>query len=439
MLVAPMILGISTVSVALGAIADDLGLSQAEVVWVLVGYLLTNAMAVAVFGRLSDLRGVRFVLITGGGLIALGSILTVLSTGFATLVAGRLLQGAGTGALPLVGFAIAGARFEGDQRATVLGILTGIMSAAGAAGTLIGGALSDAVSWRAVLVLPLIALIPIVLTLPLAPRAGAGGQRIDAVGATIVVMVSSTAVFLIEAPSVKPPSVLLAALVVLFTSALVALVRHVRSHPTGFVPASVVRSRAFVLGTLVAMSTYASYLAVIFAAPELLLRANDWTSTQIGLVLLPAGVVGAVVAGRVGGLTARYGAFRVAAGLGVASTVGTLLAGVAGDWAGWTMLALALVLAGFVGGQAGLTGRVPLTVEPSVRGVAMGLFQLMGLLGGAVGSAAVAGLTEPLGLSTAVACIAIVPAAGAVLALIADADDRQRERALEPPRIHVAA
>jgi hypothetical protein len=67
---------------------------------------------------------------------------------------------------------------------------------------------------------------------------------------------------------------------------------------------------------------------------------------------------------------------------------------------------------------------VPLAVDPAVRSVATGLFQLAGLLGGAMGSAAVAGLSDPLGLGGAVACVAVVPAVGVACALAAGAEPR---------------
>jgi len=106
----------------------------------------------------------------------------------------------------------------------------------------------------------------------------------------------------------------------------------------------------------------------------------------------------------------------------VASVLGLLLAGAADGAPGWTMLALGLVLTGFVASQGGLLSHVPLAVDPFVRSVATGLFQLASLLGGAMGSAAVAGLSDPLGLGGAVACVAIVPAVGVGFALAAGAE-----------------
>ena len=71
--------------------------------------------------------------------------------------------------------------------------------------------------------------------------------------------------------------------------------------------------------------------------------------------------------------------------------------------------------------QVALVDRVPLVLGPEVRSIATGVFILVFLIGGAVGPASVAGLTDPLGLAGAVACVAALPAAGAGLALAAGA------------------
>jgi predicted MFS family arabinose efflux permease len=78
-------------------------------------------------------------------------------------------------------------------------------------------------------------------------------------------------------------------------------------------------------------------------------------------------------------------------------------------------------IVGFMAAQVVLVDRVPLVLAPEVRSIATGVFILVFLIGGAIGTAMVAGLTDPLGLAGAVACVAALPAAGAVLSLAADA------------------
>jgi MFS family permease len=419
LLIAPSALGVSTTAVALPTISDDLGLSHPQAAWVLAGYVLAQATSVALFGRLADMRGTHRILLVGGVLIAAGTLLTVTSQSFAPLLAGRMLQGAGVGASPVAGFAIAAALFEHTDRGKAVGIISAVLAILSGSGSLIGGLLTDGLSWRAVAAVPALTLPATAGALHLASRRGAGVGRLDGVGAGLVVVLASCVVLLLETPSIDFATWVLVALGALACVAAALLVRRVSRVPDGFIPAAVVRSRRYVLGALAALTLFGAYLAMLFAAPLLLLQVHDWTPTQIGLVLLPAAVMGALAARGVGHLIVRRDPFRLTAGLALVSAAGLLLAGLADGAPVPTTLGLGMSLIGFMSAQVALVDRVPLVLEPDVRSIATGVFILIFLIGGAVGTAAVAGLTEPLGLAGAVACVAALPAAGAGLSLAA--------------------
>ena len=418
-LVAPGALGASTTAIALPAITQDLALSGGQAVWILAGYVLAAAMAVPVLGRLGDMRGVRTVLLAAAGFVAAGALLAAVAGSFPVLLVARLLQGVAFGALPVASFAIVAARFDGPQRPIALGAMTAVLAIVSGSGTLIGGVLTDAASWRVVVALPALSLLALPVVLPLAPSAGRPGARLDVAGAVLVAALASSVVLLLETPSVDFAGWMIAVLVVVAVGAAGAVASRVRTHPDGFVPPAVVRSRSFVLGTLAAMSLFCGYLAMLFAAPLLLLRDHDWSTTEIGLVLLPAALMGAAASRVAARLNTTRDPFRVAAGLALASAAGLAIGGAGGGAPVATAVALGLVLGGFAASQGGLVAQVPLAVDPSVRSVATGLFQLCSMLGGAMGSALVVGLSAPLGLAGAVGAVAVIPAVGAALALAA--------------------
>jgi MFS family permease len=424
LLVAPSALGVSTTAVALPTISAHLGLSHPEAAWVLAGYVLAQAAAVALFGRLADVRGTRVILIAGGVLIAAGTLLAVVSQSFAPLLAGRMLQGAGVGASPVAAFSIAATLFGGADRGKAVGVISAVLAILSGSGSLIGGLLTDGLSWRAVIVVPALTLPATAGALHLATRAGTGVGRLDAVGAALVVVLASSLVLLLETPSIDFAAWVLVALGAVAVATAALLAGRVRRVPNGFIPAAVVRSRRYVLGALAALTLFGAYLAMLFAAPLLLLQGHDWTPTQIGLVLLPAALMGALTARAVGHLIVERDPFRLTAALAIVSAAGLLLAGVADDSPVATTIGLGMSLIGFMSAQVALVDRVPLVLEPEVRSIATGVFILVFLIGGALGSAAVAGLTEPFGLGTAVACVAALPAAGAGLCLAAGAAGR---------------
>ncbi|HEX3278157.1 MAG TPA: MFS transporter [Thermoleophilaceae bacterium] len=421
LLIAPSALGVSTTAVALPTISADLGLSHPEAAWVLAGYTLAQAILVALFGRLADISGNRLILLIGGALIAAGTVFTVASQGFVSLLAGRLLQGAGVAAAPVAGFGIAAALFDGTDRAKAVGMISAVLAVISGSGSLIGGLLTDGLSWRAVVAVPALTLPAIAATLHLASTQGTRSGRVDTVGAALVVVLASCVVLLLETPSIDFAAWVLIALAGLAAGAAALLARRIRRLPEGFIPAAVIRSRRYVLGALAALTLFGAYVAMLFAAPSLLLQDHDWTPTQIGLALMPAAVMGALTARAVGHAIATRDPFRLTATLALVSAAGLGIAGIADGSPVATTLGLGMALAGFMSAQVALVDRVPLMVEHEVRSIATGVFILIFLIGGAMGSAAVAGLTDPFGLAGAVAAVAALPAAGAVLCLAAGA------------------
>jgi MFS family permease len=403
-LIAPSALAVSTTAVALPTISADLGLSHPQAAWILAGYVLAQATSVALFGRVADMRGTRSILIIGGALIAVGTVLTVTSQSFAPLLAGRVLQGAGVAASPVAGFSIAASLYDGAERAKAIGVISAVLAILSGSGSLIGGLLTDGLSWRAVVAVAALTLPATLACLHLATTSGAGVWRLDAVGAGLVVVLASSVVLLLETPSIDFATWLLLALGALAVAAALLLARRVQRHPDGFIPAEVVRSRRYVLGALAALTLFGAYLAMLFAAP-----------------LLPAALIGALTARGVGHLIVTRNPFRLTAGLAVVSAAGLVLAGVADGGPVATTLALGMTIAGFMSAQVALVDRIPLTLAPEVRSNATGLFITIFLIGGAMGPAAVAGLTEPLGLAGAVAAVAALPAAGSALCLAAGA------------------
>jgi len=98
-LIVPIVLGISTTAVALPAPSEDLGFTAPEAAWLLAGFLLAQAMFVAVFGRLGDVRGTRYAVLLGATLIAAHGARRIVSA------SGRwpASRGGGGGALRVLG------------------------------------------------------------------------------------------------------------------------------------------------------------------------------------------------------------------------------------------------------------------------------------------------------------------------------------------------
>jgi EmrB/QacA subfamily drug resistance transporter len=116
--------------------------------WVFSGFLLTSTVTMPLWGRLSDLLGRRPVYMAGMAIFLLGSALSGLASDMVQLIAFRMVQGLGAGSLIALGMTIVGDLYGLEERARKQGYLSGVWGVASLVGPLLGGALTDHVSWR---------------------------------------------------------------------------------------------------------------------------------------------------------------------------------------------------------------------------------------------------------------------------------------------------
>jgi EmrB/QacA subfamily drug resistance transporter len=116
--------------------------------WVGSGFLLTSTVMMPLWGRLSDLFGRRPIFLIGLVIFLLGSALSGLSQDMVELIAFRMIQGLGAGSLMTIGMTVVGELFGLERRARMQGYLSGVWGIASLLGPMIGGVLTDHVSWR---------------------------------------------------------------------------------------------------------------------------------------------------------------------------------------------------------------------------------------------------------------------------------------------------
>ena len=427
-LVALTVVGSSAVAVALPVVRSDLGLDQPGTAWVLAVFSLAFAVTTAIFGRMADIRGLRTPLRIGVGLLTLGSVGAALAWDFPSLIVARVVQGMGAGAVPVLALGVLAARYDDVARGRALGALTAVVSIVSGSGPLIGGGITQLLGWRYVLAVPALALIILEPVARIAPDTATAPGSIDWRGAGFVAAVTTGVVLLLQSPSTNAGPLLVGGAVLLTLFGAAALRVHIRRRPEGLVPARVVGNVDVVLSCLSGMTMLAAYLGLILGVPLILAEGPGWTPLQIGVAMLPAALVGAVVSRVVGGTAQRVGRYRMAFVLAAGSGVGLLMAGGFSSSPAIAMfsldvpvlmiLGLALVVAGFAGGQVALIDGIPPLVDEDVRGVALGVFNLVFFTGGAVGSAVVGGLAKVLSLPASLACLSVLPFAGAVAAAV---------------------
>src|SRR5437764_1292748 len=196
-----IVLDVTIVNVALPSIKADLGFSKTSIAWVVNAYVLTYGGFLLLGGRLGDLFGQRRLFIAGITLFTAASLACSVATTQGFLVAARAVQGIGGAVASAVSLSLMMTLFtEPAERAKAMGIFGFVASGGGSIGVLLGGILTDTLSWHWIFLVNFpIGVVVVLLTLRLVPgaRFAAAERRLDVAGAITVTAALMIAVYAI--------------------------------------------------------------------------------------------------------------------------------------------------------------------------------------------------------------------------------------------------
>ena len=137
----------TVVATAMPTVVTQLG-GLAHYSWVFSGYMLTSAVTMPLWGRLSDMYGRRRFYLLAVGFFLLGSALSGASQSMGQLIVFRAIQGVGAGGLLPLGMTMLGDLYTLRERARMQGLFSGVWGLASLLGPLTGGLVTEALSWR---------------------------------------------------------------------------------------------------------------------------------------------------------------------------------------------------------------------------------------------------------------------------------------------------
>ena len=138
----------TVVNVALPAIQRDLGISRSELEWTVAAYALTFASLLLTGGKLGDLLGRRLIFVIGLVVFTASSLFCGLSSSAPELIAARAVQGVGAALMMPATLSIISATFAVRERGMAIGIWAGVSAMALAIGPLVGGIITEHISWN---------------------------------------------------------------------------------------------------------------------------------------------------------------------------------------------------------------------------------------------------------------------------------------------------
>lgn len=389
-----VVLDVTIVNVALPSVQRDLDFTTADRQWVVTAYALAFGGLLLVGGRLSDILGRRTTFLIGLVGFAAASALGGAAQGFVTLTIARAVQGVFGALLAPSALSLLVTTFaDPDQRRRALGIYTAIAGAGGAIGLLLGGVLTEYVSWRWCLYVNVaFAVVGLVGAIPLLPRQSRDtAARLDLPGSLLAVTGLIAVVYGLSDASTDgwhaPATIVPIVAGALLLAAFVLVERRV-ARP--LVPLSILTDRtrgAAYLGAVTAgLATIGMFLLITYYLQAVL----GFSPLRTGIAFLP------FVAG------AFLGANVVSNNLGrrgprVIVPIGLLLAAAGAAWLARLDIhshyglgvAPALFLIGIGVSTALITGFTlgPAGAATSDTGVASALVNSSNQIGGSVGAA----------------------------------------------------
>ena len=385
------ILDAAIVNVALPSIQADLGVSSEDLQWVVTAYAILFGGALLLGGRLADLTGRRRLFVAGMALFTAASLFNGLAWTGTALIVGRAVQGLGAALLVPAALSLLVTIFpEGSERNRALGIWAAVSAAGGSLGLLLGGVLTDALSWEWIFFIN----IPIgALVLCLAPvflpqtPAELTERRLDFMGAASITGGLMLLVYgLTRAAETSwtstEPVVFLGASV-----ALIAVFVLIEARATApLLPLRMFRMRTLTASNLSGFFTGASYV-VFFLGSLYAQLVLHYSAIETGAAFLAASVSIVFGSGIAQSLIGRIGVRPVVPTGFALGTVGLiLLAQAPADGHYFADLFPAFVVFGlgmsfaFVGQQIG----AQLRVAPADAGIASGLINTSQQVGAAI-------------------------------------------------------
>ncbi|MXV20156.1 MDR family MFS transporter [Deinococcus xianganensis] len=392
------------VSTALPRITQELdGLSLYS--WVTTAYLLTNTALVPIYGKLSDLYGRKPILMIGIVIFLIGSALCGLAGepflgnlfggGMMQLVVFRGLQGVGAAALGSVAFAIIADLFEPVDRPRYQGLFGAVFGLSSVIGPLLGGFLTDQVSWRWVFYVNLpIGLIALAFIASKMPRLASGLKaRVDWLGAFLILVFAVPLLLALTWGADGnyawiSPQIL--GLFGLSAASLIAFLFVESRHESPILPLTLFKNPTFAWGALARFMIGAGFLGAILFLSLYLVQVQGVSATAAGTATIPLTVgliIGAIGSGQIASRMGRYKPLMliglITAGLGFFA-LSTLNAD-----SSYNSVVFRMVLLGLGLGPALplYTTALQLAVKPWEIGVATSAGQFFQQMGSTIGTA----------------------------------------------------
>jgi EmrB/QacA subfamily drug resistance transporter len=423
-----LILDVTVVAIALPHIETDLELSRQAVTWTVSAYTLTFGGLMLLGGRIADLIGAKWVVLTGLLVFTAASLTTGFADSAGVLLGGRVAQGLGAALMSPAALSLVVSLFDGDERNKALGVWSALGGGGAALGVLLGGLLTSGPGWPWVFYINvpigLVIFAALARMLPhqrgVTPRPG-----LDVLGALLVTGSSSVLIYAFNrAGDHGWFTAVTGGLVLLALIGYVAFVVRQKTARSPMMDVALLARRPVATGTFLIMVATALMIAVFFLGTFYFQHAEGFGALRTGLLFLPVAVATMIGADLTGRAIAKVGARPLA-------VAGLLIAAVGMAVPALSMHAVTVVIGTAVAGAG--TGAIFVVasatalgqVAPHESGIASGIVSTFHEFGASIGAAVISSVAAASlvghtlsGFTDGFVLAAVVAAAAALAAAI---------------------
>jgi MFS transporter, DHA2 family, metal-tetracycline-proton antiporter len=388
------VLNSSMVNVVVPVIGRDYGVSEAQVGWVITGFLLTFAIGIPLYGRAADVFSIRRAFMVGLVAFAAGSLICASAPSLGALVFGRIVQGAGGAAIPALSSVSVTKVLPPGERGAALGLIVSSVGIGAAVGPILGGAVGALAGWHYLFVGTLIltaALLPAALYV-LPDDSPADARGFDLPGGILLGLAAGLFLFGITRGQVSGfgsagswGSFAGSALAALGFS------WRIRRSAEPFVSPALFENRAYVAAVVVGYFCMLANVSALVFVPLLVSEVNGLSPGQAGLVLTPGAVALAIISPLAGRWSDRIGV-RPLIFTGLVTMLLSVLS-ISTFGAGATPVVVSLgmlgVGAGFALANSPNINAAASALGPEEVGAGLGIFNGAFFLGGGTGPAVI--------------------------------------------------
>jgi EmrB/QacA subfamily drug resistance transporter len=392
----------TVVNVALPSIQRDLGASISGLEWTINGYTLSFAVLLATGGRLGDIFGRRRIFLIGVVVFALSSATAGLAPDATALVVSRIVQGVGAALMMPGTLSIITDAFPAHERGKAMGTWAGVSALALAIGPVLGGFLTEHVSWRAIFYLNIPVAVGAVAATLFAVRESRDtsvGREVDYAGVAVLTTgLTALILALVEGNSWGWGSLEIVALLAVAAVALPVFVAVENRVEAPMVQFDLLSDRNFLGAVVVALVISFAMLGVFFFLALYMQDILGYSPLEAGIRFLPSTLMIVGIAPVAGRLSDRFGPrWLIGGGLLIVAASLFSFSGIAVDSSyadllpGFMLLGIGIAMT-----MSPMTSAAMNAVPVQKAGIASGVLSMFRMVGGSLGVAVTGAIFQGL-------------------------------------------